>query len=117
MPDHTPQSLFTVFGWVIWGDFGPTTIYRTRKGKMVLYAKTYPNEPASAAQITQRQRFTDAAAAWQALTAEQRQQWDLATRRASLCLNGYGLFVHWQTSNDDRAIATLERQTDTTLLP
>lgn len=117
MAHQLPRSLYTVLGWVIWGDLGPVTIYRNRKGKVVAYAKTYPAKPPTDDQLTQRQKFCDAAAAWQQLSPDTRRQWELATRRGSLCLNGYGLFVHWYTTDDDEAIATLERQTNTTLLP
>lgn len=110
-------NLYSVFGFLIWGDLGPVTMYRNKKGRIVAFSKTWPKKPASPEQQIQRQRFTDAAAAWRALTAAARQQWELATRRASLCMHGYDLFVHWHTSQDDEAIQTLQRQTGTTLLP
>ena len=114
---HQPaRALYSVLGWVVWGDLGPVTLYRDHQGKIVSYAKTWPADPASDAQLAQRARYTAAAAAWQALTPPQRRQWELATRRGSLCLGGYALYVHWSTTHDDKAIHTLERQTHTTLL-
>jgi hypothetical protein len=114
---HQQHTLYTVLGSVIWGDLGPVTIYRDKQGKVVAYAKTYPAKPPSPAQIAQRQAISDAAAAWQSLTPENRAQWELASRRGSLCLNGYALFVHWTLTQDTQAIRTLERQTHTTLIP
>jgi len=116
MAHQTAHSLFTIFGWTMWGDFGPVTIYRNRKGKVVSYAKTWPKDPDSRLQQYQRDRFRAAAAAWQMLPPETHAQWDLACHRGSLCLNGYALFVHYHTTGDQRAIETLERQTHTTLL-
>jgi len=115
---HTPtRSLFTFFGFVIWGDIADLTAYRNRKGKFVLFAKTWPHKPPSPAQLAQRQRITNAAAGWRALSPATRQQWHLAARRASLCAHGYHVFVHWHLTGDDLAIQTLERQTGTELLP
>jgi hypothetical protein len=117
MAHTTPHALYSLLGWIVWGDLGPTTIYRSHNGKIVVYPKTWPKDPASPAQLVQRQRFVDAAAGWQALSPATRLQWETATRRASLCLNGYGLFVHWHTLQDLPAIRTLERQTHTQLVP
>lgn len=116
MPHQTLDHLFTCLGFVIWGDLGPTTIYRNHKGKVVFFAKTWPHKPASPAQTVQRQKFIDAAAAWQNLARNARAQWNLATRRASLCCHGYDLYVHWHLTHDDATIRTLERQTGTQML-
>ena len=115
---HQPhRALFTLLGFVIWGDLGPTTIYKNRKKKVVVFPKTWPKEPPSPAQTIQRDQFRNAAAAWRSLSSLWRAQWELATRRASLCMTGYDLFVHWHLLHDDTAIETLERQTGTALLP
>jgi len=108
---------FSLYGFLISGDLADLTTYKSRRGKIVTFAKTWPKKPATPAQEAQRQRFRDAAQAWQALTPAARAQWELATLRASLCLNGYDLFVHWHTTQDELAIRTLERQTHTQLLP
>lgn len=110
-------SLFSILGLVYWGDVGPITCYKSKRGKVVAFLKTWPKKPPSEAQQEQRDRFTAAATAWQALTLEQQAQWHLASQRASLCMHGYDLFVHWHMLGDDDAIATLERQTKTDLLP
>lgn len=117
MAHQPPRDLLSYLGTVIWGDLGPLTMYRNKKGKMVAFAKTWPDKPASALQQAQRDLFTAAAAAWQALPAPSRAQWELATHRASLCMAGYALFVHHQLKGDDQALRAVERQTQTTLLP
>jgi len=111
------DKLYSILGTVIWGDLADMTMYRNRKGRVVAFAKTWPKDPASTLQLQQRAKMTAAAAAWKALTGDERANWELATKRASLCMHGYDLFVHWQLINDATAIATLERQTNTTLLP
>jgi hypothetical protein len=117
MAHQTLDHLFTCLGFVIWGDLGPTTIYRNHKGRVVFFEKTWPHKPPSPEQIVQRARFTEAAAAWQELTFLAKCRWALAVRKASLCMTGYNLFVYWYTSGDEASIRTLERQTRTTLLP
>lgn len=111
------RALFSIFGFVIWGDFGPLTMYRNKKARVVAFAKTWPHKPASPAQVIQRAKMSEAAAAWQTLTPAEQYQWNLATRRASLCCHGFDLFTHWHMTGDTTAIRTLERQTRTTLLP
>lgn len=104
-------NLFTILGFVIWGDLGPLTIYRSKRGKLVWLQKTWPTKPPSDKQIAWREKWKDAATAWNDLTATQRYHWDLATRRASLCMHGYNLWIYWHLTEDDSTIDTLERQT------
>ena len=117
MAKQPATNLFTYFGFVIWGDLGELTLYRNKKGKVIVFQKTWPDKPASDKQLVQRARMTAAATAWWELSAAARAQWELATKRAGLCMHGYDLFVHWHMIADDDALATLERQTNTTLLP
>lgn len=117
MAHQSIDHLYCALGFVIWGDLGHLTIYRNKQGSVTFFEKTWPHKPASAAQTIQRARFRAAAAAWQTLGLTARRQWEIATRRASLCCHGYDLFVHWYTSGDSAAIRTLEHQTQTTLLP
>lgn len=117
MAKQPAKHLYSIFGFLIWGDLGPVTMYRNKQGKIVAFSKTWPDKPPSAEQEAQRLIFTEAAADWQTLTACQRGEWETASRRASLCMHGYDLFVHWKCCGDDQAIQTLERQTGTTLLP
>lgn len=117
MPRTPLRDLITFFGFIAWGDVAQMTVYRDKQGKMIWFPKTYPDKPPSQAQLDNRQRFTDIAAAWRAISQETRDQWHLATRRGSLTMHGYDLFVHWQMLGDDEAIRAVERQTQTVLLP
>lgn len=115
---HLPsRALISMLGTVLWGDIGPLTVYRNKNRKLVAFQKTWPKEIPTAEQIAQRQLFTDAAAAWRALTPAQQAQWEFATLRASLMMHGYALFVHHQIEHDDGPIRTLQRQTRTNLIP
>jgi len=109
-------NLLNFLGFVVWGDLGELTIYKSKRKKMVVLFKTYPHKPPSELQLERRATWSTAATAWNDLTPTQRQQWDLAARRASLCMHGFNLWMHWQITGDQTAIETLERQTHTTLL-
>ena len=117
MPHTTLDNLYSLLGFIIWGDLNEVTIYRDKQGKMVWFQKTWPDKPASQAQLDNRARMTGYAAAWQALSAATRAQWDLATHRSSLTMMGYNLFIHWKYTGDDAGIRAIERQTNTVLLP
>jgi len=115
---HQPsRALLSILGTVAWGDLGPLTMYRSKRKKLVAFAKTWPTGDPSPEQTKLRDAFRAAAIAWQALTDAARAQWELATKRASLCMHGYDLWVHWRLIGDDHAIEALERITGTTLLP
>lgn len=108
-------GLLNLLGFVAWGDLGTFTCYKSKRKKVVWLAKTWPKKRPSARQLICRDDWAAAAQAWRDLTPPQRQQWHLATRRASLCMHGFNLWMHWWLSRDDPAINTLERQTKTTL--
>jgi hypothetical protein len=117
VPHQTETKLYTLFGIVVWGDLGPTTIYRTKQGKMVFFAKTWPRKPPSPKQAAQRDRFRQAAQAWNTLTPATQTQWNRATLEASLCMTGYDLFVYWFLTGDTATIRTIQHHTNTQLLP
>lgn len=115
---HQPdRQLLSLLGYVYWGDIADLTVYVSKRGKLVVFAKTYPEGPPSTAQLTQRTAWRNALDAWLAKTDAYRAQWHLAARRASLCLHGLNLYLSAKLCPDDAAIATLEHQTNTTLLP
>lgn len=102
---------------MIWGDFGPMTMYRSQRGKIVAFAKTWPLKPASPKQAALRQRFKDASKAWTEQTEETQAQWHLACARLSLPLHGYDLWMHWKMQLDDTYVRTIQRQSHTNLIP
>lgn len=99
------------------GDWGPLTTYTSRRGQIVVFPKAPPTSPPSPRQLTERQRFRNAAAAWWALTAAKRDAWLLAARRAHLSIGGYNLWL-WYLNNpqDTSIIRTVERQSGISLL-
>jgi len=117
MAHQISQTLLSCLGLLKWGDIGPLTFYRSKQGKIVAFTKTWPAGPASPDQQVLRDQFRAAAAAWRALPAAKRRQWELASKRASLAMCGYALFVHHQIKADDHAIKAIQRQTFTDLIP
>jgi len=111
------ERLLSMCGLIAWGDIGQLTIYRSRQKRMIVFTKTWPKKPPSEGQVTQRAKMSAAADLWQQLSLAQKAQWELCSKRASLCMNGYQLFQHWQLTGDTKAMETLERQTRTELLP
>ena len=111
------RNMLSVLGLVTWGDIGPLTCYRNKRGALVFYAKAPPTTPASPAQQIYRDRWRLAVTAWNALAPEVRARWELASKRASLYITGYNLFVHYHTTGDGDGIITIELQTGLDLLP
>ena len=116
MAQQLPEKLFTLMGLHIGGDWGPLTFYKSKRGKLVWFPRSPPLAPPSSMQLAQRNRFRLAAELWPTLSDAQREQYELASRRASLCMTGYNLFVHFKTTPDDAAKTTIEHQTYTTLI-
>ncbi len=115
MAQQVPEDLFHLMGMYVTGDWGPLTFYTSRRGKVVWFPKSPPLSPPSPWQTSQRNTFRLAALWWSTLTSAERTDYELASKRASLCMTGYNLFVHFKTTNDDAAQKTLERQTNTVL--
>jgi len=111
------KPLLSVLGLVTWGDIGPLTVYRNKRGALVFYAKAPPLCPASPLQTIYRNKWRAAATAWNALTEDVRGRWELATKRANLRLTGYNLWVYYHTTGDVDAIETVEGITGLALLP
>lgn len=110
------QQLFRFLGFQAQGDLGGYTMYTARDGRLVFFPKHPPLKPPSPRQQIQRQRFTMAAEAWQALTPDQRRNWTDAANHVPLSITGYNLFIYHQTTNNDATINTIERLTGQTLL-
>jgi hypothetical protein len=99
------------------GDFGPFTAYTTRTGKKVIFARSPPLNPPTAEQEAQRQKFTDAGAAWHDLSPLEKANWKAIAHKGALAITGYNLFVWWFLGGDASRIRTIERQTGITVLP
>lgn len=111
-----PRRMFSFFGFLVWGDLGPLTMYRSKRGKIVAFAKTWPAKPPSELQSRQRAAFKKAADKWHTLTPKKRERWELATRRLSLPLTGYDLWMHHRLQPDETYVRTIEQQTSLELI-
>ena len=100
--------------WVS-GDVGDVTIYTDRFGRKVAFPKSPPKEPPSVQQIHQRNRFATAQNNWRQLTDDEKQQLETATLRGALVMTGQNLFISVALKNDNLALQTLAKQTNTTL--
>lgn len=97
------------------GDVGPLTSYTNKRG-IVMFLKAWLRDPASPKQIAHRDRIRACAANWKAAPKTTRENYERATKKLSLYLNGYNLWVCASMNLDGRsAIPTLERQTGVTL--
>jgi hypothetical protein len=97
------------------GDVGPLTSYTNHRG-IVMFLKAWLRDPASPKQITHRNRIRACAANWKKAPKPTRDNYERATKKQSLYLNGYNMWVCASMNPTGRAaIKTLERQTGLTL--
>lgn len=109
-PERLSGMASNVLGLVVSGDLGDLTIYTDRFGKKVVFPKSPPKDPPSAAQVVQRQRFADAQAAYMSLTHEEKTAYENLALAASLCATGQNLFIHVSLTRAWQFLATLQRQ-------
>lgn len=112
---HDAGPLAHVLGLNIQGDLGPLTWYTSGRGKFVWYPRAPPLEPPSPIQTQLRAEFTSAATKWQATTAANRSNWELATKNARLRINGYNLWVWFCRTRNVEQLASIERAAGLTL--
>ena len=97
------------------GDVGPLTSYTNKRG-IVMFLKAWLRDPASPKQINHRNRIRACARNWKAASIETRRAYEQATKKLSLYVNGYNLWVCASMNLTGRSvIPTLERQTGLTL--
>jgi len=116
MPAQPPRPLLSLLGYVYWGDFAELTMYRSKRGRLIVYKKSYPDKPPSPAQLADRANFAAAAQHWNALSDAERSAWTAAAQKTSLCMTGYNLYVWYHVTGDTSELETLQRQTGQTLL-
>lgn len=111
-----PSNLFSIFGFHVGGDFNDLTFYKNKRGKLVWFIKAPPEKPPTDWQVSQRNRFRLCATLWQRLEPDEKKEWDAITRRCSLSLTGYNLFVWYTLTQDVDAMHTLERQSQVSVI-
>lgn len=97
-------------GWNATGDLGGLTFYTSKRRKLVFFLKAPPKTPPNFWQRRNQHRFRLAAALWRRLGQAERRRWELASRRLSLRLTGYNLWIYYFTSRDQATIDTIFRQ-------
>ena len=110
------RSLSNLIGYVAWGDLGELTMYRSRRGKLVAFTKTYPDKPVSPEAEAIKTSFQIAHTLYALHGDTARQQWQRTPQRLSLCLSGGSLFNMAIRLPDYSSIRTLERQARTRLV-
>src|SRR4030042_5782615 len=93
-PPSPSPSMSPFFGFNCQGNFGPFTIYVNRHRKMIWYLTTPQKEPPTYYRDMQKRKLAAAAAAWNALSSEQRATWILAAGRLRLRIPGYDLWTY-----------------------
>lgn len=99
------------------GDFGPWTFYTGRRGQLVFFVKAPPLEPPSPLQASQRNAFRLNGYVWRQLSPQHQADWEKASKRAHLKINGHNLFTFWNLTKDNAAIYTVERLSRIRLIP
>lgn len=97
-------------GWNATGDLGGLTFYTSKRKKLTYFPKAPPTTPPNYWQLRNHHRFRLAATTWKHSGQQNRDRWELATKRLSLRLTGYNLWVHYITTHDVDTIETIFRQ-------
>lgn len=108
---ETTDRFMSLLGFVASGDLGPLTCYRSKTGRIVQFAKTWPKHTPTLAQLTGRARMSFGAEQWRHFTPYQKLAWKTAARTANLCMTGYGLWIGWWFRPDYARYYAIERQT------
>jgi len=88
------HPIWNLLGWRPTGDVGPFTLYTSSRKRIVIYPRSPALNPATPAQERMRQVFVAGAACWKSLTIAQRAEWELATKKLRMSINGYNFFMH-----------------------
>jgi hypothetical protein len=111
------KTFLGLLGFRTTGDLGPITLYTDQRGDVVFYPRIPAMEPPTWRQLNQRTRWIAAAAGWQGLLPSVKEEWELATKRLSLRLTGYNLWVYFRVTSDFDTIRQIERESGLALLP
>lgn len=112
---QTKTRLLHLMGLITWGDIDHLTMYKNKRRQVVVFSKTRPEKPPSPLQTHYRTLFRAAIADWNNLPPGERAPWHVAVRRCSLPLTGFNLYLAFKLSPDPAGLATIERQSRTTL--
>ena len=108
-PAGIPARFYRGLGIRAQGDIAGMTVYRTKRGKQVIFPKTRPKAPPGPLALRNQNRFRLATAAWVAIGQVAQRKWKNAALRSHLGITGYNLFIAWQMKRDRAAMKTIER--------
>ena len=109
-----PASLL---GLIASGDVDGITIYTDRHGRKVAYPKAPPKEPPTQMQVDVRAKFKAAQAEYMGLTPQQKEDYELLTKAASLCMTGQNIFISTAMRHTQGILDTIQLQTGITVVP
>jgi len=85
-------------------------VYTDKRGRKTFYPIDVPKSRSSPAQAAFRERFRLAQAAWAALTSDEKQLLEDATRRTSVPLTGQNLYISVALRGNQSAADAIFRQ-------
>lgn len=105
------RLMIALCGFNVTGDLGPLSVYRSRRGPLVMYPRVPALSPPTTLQLIQRNRFRAAAISWQQLPETTKADWERATMAAHLAVTGYNLFTYYQLTGDLNTLRTITDHT------
>ncbi len=107
----------SILGLIVSGDCSGETIYTDRHGRKIHFPVAPPKKPPTQMQIDIRARFTAAQAEYMTLSPIDREDWELLTKRASLCMTGQNLFISVAMRRTYGTLDTIVKQTGISVIP
>lgn len=110
------KNLISICGWTVQGDLGGWTTYTSRRHGLVFYAKAPPLTPPTWAQSLIRLNFSNAAAAWSAMTQSAKDDYQRANSLCHSRMTAYNLFLSIALKNGTGLKEAVEQATGITLV-
>lgn len=114
---HQATPILSLLGLVAWGDLGGTTIYKSHRGKVVAFAKTFPFRPPTLYQAVARVKFAMANERWRNLGNEQKKTYVFYTKTCNLPMCGVAWFMGQILRMEGGAWHRVEFVTNTKIWP
>ena len=105
-------TIWQVLGVLTNGDMGPYTFYQSSRGRLVMFLKTWPKDPATYHQTLYRNRWRHAGVRWRNLDQSTRDLWEQISKRGNCTVTGYNLYMYYMLDKNRKVIETLQRQTN-----
>jgi len=99
---------FLPMGFFPYGDFGPWTIYTSKRRKVIHFLRAPPTSPPSWLQQRQRAAWTAAAAVWSTMGESEREWWRSVARINHLKITAYNLFIIFESGKDPTCLNNLK---------